>query len=114
MRWLYIDKQRKQKFDSISAGHEAALIAMGVISPSEHKANEGPSCPSVFMSVVDKYRELKFLRRQTDEGLLLYPRDMLTWQDLDAFQRVSGQRLTMLESEIIMGIEGIFEGRDDG
>ena len=57
---------------------------------------------------------MKFLRRLTEDTVLMYPRDMLTWQDLDAFQRVSGQSLTMLESELIMGIEGIFEGRNDG
>lgn len=114
MRWLYVDNQQKQKFDSISAGHEAALISMGVISQPEHKVAEGPSCPSIFVPVVDRYRELKFLQRRTDDGLLLYPRDMLTWQDLIAYKQVTGNMISYLEAELLMGIDGIFEGKDDG
>lgn len=113
MKWLYVDNQKKQKFDSISAGHEAALRAMGVIQQAEKKEIKGPECPLIFTSLMDKYRSLKFIRRVKDDTVLVYPRGMLSWHDLDAFQRVSGQRLTMLESELIMGIEGIFEGRDD-
>lgn len=109
-----MDNQKKQKFDSISAGHEAALMSMGVITKAERIETKGPECPLVFYGLMEKYRSMKFLRRLTEDTVLMYPRDMLTWQDLDAFQRVSGQSLTMLESELIMGIEGIFEGRNDG
>jgi len=87
---------------------------MGVISQPAKKENKGPECPLIFTGLMDKYRSLKFIRRIKDDVVNIYPRDMLTWHDLESFQRVSGHKLSMLESELIMGIEGIFEGRDDG
>lgn len=87
---------------------------MGVSAETPAKENKGPECPLMFAGLMGKYRSMKFLRRVKDDTIMMYPRDTLTWQDLVAFQQVSGQRLTMLESELIMGIEGIFEGRDDG
>lgn len=87
---------------------------MGIIQSAERREQKGPECPSIFIGTLEKYRELKFVQRDTGDSFVVYPRETLSWADLDAYQRVSGQRLSMLESELIMGIEGIFEGRDDG
>lgn len=113
-RWLYVDKQKKQKFDSISAGHEAALIAMGVITDATQKDDGGPECPSLFVSTFEKYRELKFVQRDNGDSIVIYPRDLLRWQDLTAYKEATGQRISYLETELIMGLDAIFEGREDG
>lgn len=114
MNWSYVDRQNRQKFDSISAGHEAALIAMGVMQAPERKQQTGPKCPAMFTAVFDKYRSLKFVQRDNGESLVLYPRDQLKWQDLVAYKNVTGDSISLLEAELIMGIDAIFEGREDG
>ncbi|EDW9898102.1 hypothetical protein GTL58_004398 [Salmonella enterica] len=113
-QWVFVDKQRKQKFEDISAGHEAFMRAIGQITEAPKKEDKGPECPSVFLDVFDKYRTLKFAQRVTDEAVKLYAREMLSWQDIIAFKAATGHNLSLLESELIMGIDAIFEGRDDG
>jgi len=110
---VFIDKQKKNKFDAISSPHEAALISMGVIEKADRPAQEGLNCPSLFIGTFEKYRELKFIRRETSDNVTIYPRDMLKWSDLVAYKSVTGQEITMLEAEVIMGIDGIFESRED-
>lgn len=87
---------------------------MGVISEPERKEERGPSCPPIFSGTFEKYRELKFIQRETGDTIKLYPRDMLTWPDLTAYKSATGQEITMLEAELIMGLDAIFEGKDDG
>lgn len=78
------------------------------------KEDKGPECPSVFLDVFDKYRALKFVRRETEEAVKLYARDMLNWQDIIAFKAATGHNLSILECELIMGLDAVFEGKDDG
>lgn len=73
-----------------------------------------PSLPSVFVGVWDKYRSLKFVQRDTGESVVLCPRDIIKWQDLVAYKSVTGDEISLLDAELIMGIDAIFEGRDDG
>lgn len=87
---------------------------MGIIQAREKAPEKGPECPAIFTDVMAKYRALKFVQRRTDDAVKLYPRAQLSWQDLAAFQQTTGERITLLESELIMGLDGIFEGRDDG
>jgi hypothetical protein len=88
---------------------------MGVIGSAKRAAREeGPSCPSLFMSTFEKYRELKFLRHVTEDSVKLYARDTLNWQDLAYYSQMSGQTISILEAELIMGLDAIFEGRNDG
>lgn len=87
---------------------------MGVIQAVEKSPEQGPECPAILTDVMAKYRALKFVQRRTEGAVKLYPREQLSWQDLAAFQQTTGERITMLESELIMGLDGIFEGRDDG
>ena len=88
---------------------------MGVIDGAKRAAREeGPSCPSLFMSTFEKYRELKFLRHVTEDSVKLYARDTLNWQDLAYYSWMSGQTISILEAELIMGLDAIFEGRNDG
>lgn len=87
---------------------------MGIIQAREKAPEKGPECPAIFTDVMAKYRALKFVQRKTDDAVKLYPREQLSWQDLAAFQLTTGERITLLESELIMGLDGIFEGRDDG
>jgi len=87
---------------------------MGIIQAKEKAPEQGPECPAIFTDVMVKYRALKFVQRKTDDAVKLYPREQLSWLDLAAFQQTTGERITLLESELIMGLDGIFEGRDDG
>ena len=87
---------------------------MGIIQAREKAPEKGPECPAIFTDVMAKYRALKFVQRRTDDAVKLYPREQLSWQDLAAHQQTTGERITLLESELIMGLDGIFEGRDDG
>lgn len=87
---------------------------MGVLTAATKKQDMGPECPSVFVATFEKYRGLKFLQRETNDSIRLYPRDMLTWRDLLDYQKATGHHISMLEAELIMGIDAIFEGREDG
>lgn len=87
---------------------------MGVITEAPERKDEGPQCPFIFMDVLDIYRELKFVRRITDDSIKLIARELITWQDLMAYQTATRRTLSILETELIMGLEAIFEGRDNG
>ncbi len=90
------------------------MRAIGQISEAPKKEDKGPECPSVFLDVFDKYRALKFVRRETEEAVKLYARDMLNWQDIIAFKAATGHSRSILECELRMGLDGVFAGRDDG
>jgi hypothetical protein len=87
---------------------------MGVITTAARQIDSGPQCPPMFVAVFDKYRSLKFVQRDNGESLVLYPRDQIKWQDLVAYKSITGDSISLLEAELIMGIDAIFEGRDDG
>lgn len=84
------------------------------IAVKEKKDKKGPTCPFAFILTHDKYRELKFIQRDNGDNITIYPRDMLRWQDLNAYKEATGSTISILEAELIMGIDGIFEGREDG
>ena len=90
------------------------MRAIGQMPEAQKKEDKGPECPSVFLDVFDKYRALKFVRRETEEAVKLYARDMLNWQDIIAFKAATGHSLSILECELIMGLDAVFEGKDDG
>lgn len=69
--------------------------------------------PALFVGVWDKYRSLKFIQRDTGESLVLCPRDIIKWQDLVAYTSATGDAISLLETELIMGIDAIFESRED-
>lgn len=112
--WQFVTRQRRQEFDQISAGHEAALISMGVISGAQREELKGPECPLIFAGVFEKYRELKFIQRETNDTMMIYPREMLKWSDIVDYKAVTGQRISIMEADLIMRIDAIFEGRHDG
>ncbi len=87
---------------------------MGIIKEVQKAPEQGPECPAIFAPVMDKYRSLKFVQRRTDDAIALYPREQLQWQDLLAYQQVTGESIGLLDAELIMGLDGIFEGHDDG
>ncbi|HGH4724230.1 TPA: hypothetical protein ACJIW3_004520 [Enterobacter hormaechei] len=89
------------------------MRSIGQLQESEKTEETGPACPSLFLSVFDKYRMIKFAQRHTDEAVKLYAREMLNWQDIIAFTSATGHSLSLLEAELIMGIDAIFEGRED-
>lgn len=86
---------------------------MGLIAEAQ-KETSGPQCPPMFTAVYDKYRRLKFVQRDNGESLVLYPREQLSWQDLVAYKAITGDSISLLEADLIMGIDAIFEGREDG
>lgn len=87
---------------------------MGVIESTVAKTDIGPQCPVDFAGVFETYRELKFIQRDAGDSIRLYARDMLTWQDINAYTTVTGNKISMLDAEIIMGLDAIYEGREDG
>lgn len=87
---------------------------MGVRDKVENAAQvSGPECPLIFLCTFDKYRDLKFTKRVTEEEIKLYARDSLSWSDVMAYKSVTGQNITMHEADLIMGLDAIFEGRND-
>lgn len=90
------------------------MQAIGQIPTATKKQDDTPNLPALFVAVWDKYRGVKFIQRDDGESLVLCPRDIIKWQDLVAYKAVTGDEISLLESELIMGIDAIFEGRDDG
>jgi len=87
---------------------------MGIIQAADKAPEHGPELPAQLAHVMEKYRSLKFVQRRTEDAVVLYPREQLSWQDLAAYKGVTGDSISLLESELIMGLDAIFEGRDDG
>lgn len=87
---------------------------MGVISGVQRNELKGPECPLIFTGVFEKYRELKFIQRDSGGTIKIYPREMLTWQDIAAYKAITGQDIGIMEADLIMRIDAIFEGRHDG
>ena len=46
--------------------------------------------------------------------MMIYPREMLKWSDIVDYKAVTGQRISIMEADLIMRIDAIFEGRHDG
>ncbi len=87
---------------------------MGVnVSGKRIAHEEGPKCPSDMLSTFEKYRAIKFTRRVTDDEVRLYARESLTWQDLVAYVQMTKNDISVHETDLIMGLDAIFEGRDD-
>ncbi len=87
---------------------------MGKIAATKTAKVEDKRPPLIFQELIDKYRKLKFIQRETASEITLIAREMLNWQDLEAFKSATGETISMLEAELIMGIDAIFEGRDNG
>lgn len=88
---------------------------MGVLASDNRPAqDEGPQCPSSLFSTFNKYKDLKFAKRITDSEIKLYARDTLNWADLVAYSRMMKSDITIHEAGLIMDLDSIFEGRDDG
>lgn len=88
---------------------------MGVIEADTRPAlPEGPDCPVEFMGLYSTYRDLKFQRLETEDGVTLFPRDQISWQELDAFSRMTGASINPHSARLIMGLDAIFEGRNYG
>lgn len=113
MNWCYNERQKKQKFDSIGDGHLQAMISMGIIKDLPEKKEEGPRCPSIFIETFDKYRDIKFLQREHEGTVYITPRGVIRWQDLEAYKSATGNTIGLLEADLIMRIDAIFEGRDN-
>jgi hypothetical protein len=87
---------------------------MGVsIDGNRTARDEGPKCPSEMLSTFDKYRSIKFTRRVTADDIRLYARDTLCWGDLVAYVKMTKNDISIHEAELLMGLDAIFEGRDD-
>lgn len=86
---------------------------MGVMEADAREKDTGPECPVCFDGLHEVYRELKFIRREDGDMTKITPRDMLTWQDLRAYTEVTGRHISYFDAEVIMGLDAIFEGRND-
>lgn len=85
---------------------------MGVIEKADRPAQKGLECPFIFTGTFEKYRQLKFISRETSDKVTIFPREMLRWSDLIAYKEATGNEISLLEAELIMGIDGIFESRE--
>lgn len=101
-------RQKRREFDSIADGHRAALAAMGLPVPAEQE-EVPPDCPPDMMRILDKYYALKFVSRRN----VLTPREMLQYHHLTAYAELHKQRFTLLEVDTIMGLDALFEGRNE-
>ncbi len=89
------------------------MFAMGLITGEEPAEEVSPVLPSDMLPAWEKYRGLKFMQRVGEDGrLVLHPRDALTWAELVAYGGVTGDKITPFESDLIMGLDAIFEGRE--
>lgn len=88
------------------------MMSMGLMQAPEEIQETGPECPVLFLDVFDKYRELKFMQREEADRVTLIPRQSITWQDIKNYKDITGQAISYLESELLMGLDAIFEGRD--
>lgn len=88
------------------------MMSLGLIEAPEQKQETGPECPVLFLDVFGKYRELKFMQREDADTIVLIPRRAIAWHDIKNYKDITGQTIGFLESELIMGLDAIFEGRD--
>lgn len=88
---------------------------MGVIDKATRAAPpEGPKCPFDLFGAMEIYRELKFAAHDNGDSITLHPRGPVTWRDIAAYKEATGRNVSALEVELVMGIDAIFEGKDDG
>lgn len=85
---------------------------MGIIEQDERVELESSSCPVEFVDIFNTFSKIKFSSRTVDGKKTLVYREQLTYQDLQAYMSVTGDRLTIAEIDIVMGLDGIFEGRE--
>jgi hypothetical protein len=93
----------------------AALTAMGISHGGRVTARAtGPECPPDMLPIFNKYKDLKFAHKVTPEAVTLIPRKAVDWSDIVAYQQVTKQNISIFEAGLIMGLDAIFEGREDG
>lgn len=82
---------------------------------SEKKAapQQAPSCPDDMLFIMDIYKDVKFARRESGNGITLYPRAALSWAELDSYLRVTKSEISPSDARVIMNIDAIFEARED-
>jgi len=88
------------------------MVSMGLMQAPEVKQETGPDCPVLFLDVFEKYRELKFMQRDDGDRVILIPREPIKWADIKDYKDVTGRDISHLETELIMSLDAIFEGRD--
>lgn len=110
-RWEFGPKQTLAEFDKISAGHNEALIAMGIIQKSESSRRESPDMPDDMWPVYAKYKRIRFGRFAGEDVVTLIPRNPIQFAELAAYSQISGDDITPVEAAIIMDIDALFEGR---
>lgn len=87
---------------------------MGVIQAAPERENKGPELPEDMSYLYVHYRRLKFAIHRKDEALVLMPRGPLGFVDVQAYCQTTGADLQPWEVEVIMNLDGIFEGREHG
>jgi|LGOV01.1.fsa_nt_gb hypothetical protein len=58
--------------------------------------------------LVNIFKTMKFSRIRNDDGFLLIARDVIKWNDINAYSELSGYTFAPWEAETIMSIDGIF------
>lgn len=84
------------------------MAAMGLPVPKEPEETP-PECPSDMMKIMDKYYALKFVSRNN----VLIPREMLQYHHLTAYAELHKQPFSLLEVDLIIGLDALFEGRNE-
>lgn len=112
MHYEYNDKVSLNKFDSIGNAHEEALKAMGIVTEQKELKRDTPKIPESLIYIYEEYRKLKFSIVKKDGSIVLYPRQQLTYAELDSYSRVTQSKLKTWELNLIMDIDAIFEGRE--
>lgn len=85
--------------------HIEALKKMGAPIPE----SPVPTIPTETAYLLNCYKTIRFTRHQKDGTSVLIPREVLNWDTIEAYSKLSGLELAPWEIETIMNIDGIFE-----
>lgn len=100
------------KFDEISAGHNEALIAMGVIEKPPENNRESPTLPGEMIEIYHHFKRLRFGKSIGSDVITLVPRSQLTYSELSCYSKMLTEPLKPIEVDIIMDLDAIFETRE--
>jgi hypothetical protein len=88
-------------------------VSMGIITAATTTPETAPPIPAALAGTWSKFRDLKFMQRDTGDKIILYPRAPLTWPDLTAYVSATQNPISIFETDIIMTLDAMYEGRAD-
>lgn len=109
--WEFGEKQRLASFDKLDDATDSALIAMGVMEAPEKVQRDEPTIPDAMRETYGHFKRLRFGRSLTDTGVLLIPRQPLTFNEIHHYINTMAETLSPWQVDVIMSIDAIFNHR---